>query len=254
MLIDAHELEAVAGHDGLHFGKHVGVDAELGLLAAGDDLIAVACADAGVETHHDAAAGNSLAEKFQLGKGVHAHHVAVFRGVLQLFGAHVVAHIGELGLAEAGKLVDVQFTGAHGVHHASFGTDDLQQGRIGVGLGGVVHPEAGMGREAGKVAAAGTQDVLVIDIERRAETGHELAGIFLPVEVHAVGVGGAYVRHGEHLETMDLLRRGCAGTPPAERERGEKEASALCSFAEGNAGAQRMRNALPPENGRAGTP
>ena len=195
MLVHAHKLQLILFHDGAHFGQHVRVHTELGLLAAGHHLVAVARTDAGIEAHHDAAAGAGTAEEFQLGKGIHADHASVIDGILQFFGAYVVADVGDLVGSEAREAVDMKFAGAHGVHHAAFGTDDAKKRGVGVGLGGIVHMKTGKAAKPCKVAAAGAQNVFIINIQGRAETGDQFAGVFLPVKVHTVGIGGSYVCH-----------------------------------------------------------
>ena len=195
VLIYAHKTEIIPGNDILHLRQHVGINAELGLLAAGNDLFAVTGADAGIEADHYAGAGTGLSEQLQLSQGVHAHHTAVINGVSELFGADVVADVGDFFRGKAGKGVDVKFTGAHGVHHAAFGTDDAKKRRIGVGLGGIVHAKAGKRREPQKIAAALAQNVLVVNIQRRTETGDQFAGVFLPIKIDTVRIGGSYVCH-----------------------------------------------------------
>ena len=208
MLIEACQTQVVGFKDGADFRQSVGRNAKLGLLAGSDDLLVVACADAGIEADHHTAAGVDLAHEFELRQRVHTDEQPGVHSVLQFFGGHVVADIQNLIRRKAGQSFHVQLTRRHGVDDASFFTDDLQQRRIGVGLGRIVDPETGMAGQSEKIPAAGPQDVFVIDIQGRTELTDQFQGCCGAVEVDGISDGRADVGHGNLTVLMVNAKSG----------------------------------------------
>ena len=198
MLIEPRQTQPVSGRNLENIGQTIRRNAEFGLLAGGDHLGAVSGAYAGIEAHHDPAAGIDPAVQLQLGQGIHADQQTVIHGVLQLVRAHVVAYIHYFLRPKSGQKIEPQFTGRHGVDQASLFADNAQQRGVGVGLGRIVHVKARMRRQAQQLAAALPQDVLAVDIKRRAETRRQFPRVLPAEKSHAVSIRRSDVRHTTH--------------------------------------------------------
>ena len=195
MLVDAGQMQVIFFQDGEQVVQQFRRDAELGLLAGGDDLGVMAGADTGVEAHHDLAAGIDAAQGLHLGKGIHADQHAVPDGIAQLVFRDVVGDVEDLVGGEARQLVHVQLAGAHGVHHQAFFADDAQQHGVGVGLDRIVDAKAGQGGKGLEFAAALAQHGLIIDIERRTELLGQIQRRMATIKIDTVGIAGADLGH-----------------------------------------------------------
>ena len=76
---------------------------------------------------------------------------------------------------------------------ASFFTNDTQKSRIGVGLGRIVHAEAGEAGKPQKITAALTEDGFIIDIQRCPVHLHQIKRSGSAEETNAVCLFGADV-------------------------------------------------------------
>ena len=170
-------------------------NAEFCLLAGRDDLGVMARTDAGVEAHHDLAAGVDAAQGLHLGKGIHADQHTVLDGIAQLGLRDVVGDVKDLVGGEARQPVHVQLAGAHGIHHQAFFTDNAQQHGVGVGLDRIVDTEAGQGGKGLEFAAALAQHGLVVDIERRTELLGQIQRRMAFIKIDTVGIAGADLGH-----------------------------------------------------------
>ena len=107
VLVDAGQMQVIFFQNGEQVVQQFRRDAELGLLAGGDDLGVMAGADTGVEAHHDLAAGIDAAQGLHLGKGIHADQYAVPDGIAQLVFRDVVGDVEDLVGGEPRQLVHV---------------------------------------------------------------------------------------------------------------------------------------------------
>ena len=194
-MVDAGQVHVMLAADGQHIVQQIGRDTELGLLAGGDDLLVVAGADAGIEAHHDAAAPVDAAQGLQLRERVHADEQAGIKGVLHFLTGNIVGNVQDLVRGEARQLVEIEFAGAHGVHHQPFFADNAQQNGVGIGLDRIVHREAGMSGQGLQFAATRAQHVFVVDIEGVAPFLHQLGRRMPAEEIERISVAGTNVGH-----------------------------------------------------------
>ncbi len=195
MLVDAGQSQLVPGQQGEYLFHFVRRDAELGFLASRDHLGVVPGPDAGIEAHHDLAAGIEAAQGVQLREGIHADQQAAGQRILKFRVGIVVGNVQNFMRSKAGQLIHEQFAGAHGVHHQTFLADNLQERGIGVGFHRVVDPEAGLTRKGHQIAAALAQDIFIIDIKRCAVGFGQLTRAVIAVKVEAVGISGTDIGH-----------------------------------------------------------